>query len=140
MKSFILGLSLIALAGCTSTPKGARLVDGSDELPSIKAEKSDVLSKLNIGMSLKDFKVIFPEAYVGGQNRQTTAYEYVHVQKYVTQADMDRHFWVYGVGSPNARTKKEILWFYFFSNKLVKWGGPNDWPERPDLILETRVR
>jgi len=31
-------------------------------------------------------------------------------------------------------------WFYFYNNRLVQYGKPNDWPESPDLIIETRRR
>ena len=139
-RALILALVVVSvlLAGCATVPHGATLVDSPADLPSIQQEKAELLSKLKIGMPLSEFKQLVPEAYVGGQSGETTAYELKEVQKYVTQSDIDRqNFWV-GAGSPNARTSRQILWFYFYKDKLVKWGRPQDWPEHPDLIIENR--
>jgi len=138
-KILVAGL-LIALIGCATPPKGVRLVDSPKELPSIQSEKNKLLSQLTIGMLLSEFKKTVPGAYVAGQSRGTTAYELVYIQKYVTQSDIDRQNFVWGVGSPNAKTYRQVLWFYFYDGHLVQWGNPRDWPERPDLILEKRIR
>jgi len=37
---------------------------------------------------------------------------------------------------PGGQVKK--IWFYFFKDSLVQYGQPNDWPDKPNLILETR--
>jgi len=140
MRFIVKLLCLCVLAGCAAAPKGARVVDSPAELPSIQAEKSHVLSKLEIGMPLPEFSRIVPEAYVAGQSQETTAYEMVHTQKYVTKEDIDgQNFW-WGIGSPRARIHKQVLWFYFYKGRLVQWGEPQDWPARPDLILEKRIR
>ena len=65
------------LTGCASAPKGAVVVDGVDDLPSIQAKYSDQLSMLTIGMPHEEFQAIFPKAYVGGKSHKTTAYEIV---------------------------------------------------------------
>jgi len=133
-------LIFLSLGGCATVPKGAILVDSPAELPSVQQEKATLLSQLKIGSSLAAFKKLVPEAYVAGQNDQTTAYELSHLQKYVTQNDIDRQNFLWGAGSPNARTTKQVLWFYFYKDQLVKWGRPQDWPERPDVIIERRER
>lgn len=131
-------LVFLSLGGCATTPRGAVLVDSPTDLQSVQQEKAALLSRLKIGIPLAEFQQLAPEAYVAGQYEQTTAYELVHIQKYVTQNDIDRHNIIWGVGSPNARTAKQVLWFYFYKDRLVKWGKPQDWPERPDLIIERR--
>ena len=132
---------LISLAvGCATPPKGATVVDDPGDLPPLQAVLADKLSQLNIGMSLEDFRRLMPEAYVGGQSEATTAYEVAKNQKYVTQDDVDRQNFIWGAGSPRARSRREVLWFYFYKNQLVKWGRPQDWPDKPDIILEKRIR
>lgn len=131
---------VVITSGCATAPTGATIVDDPSNLPSVQAKYADRLGEIDIGMSLEEFKGVFPEAYVGGQNRQTTAYEIVDIQKYVTQADMDRQNLVWGAGSPNPRSHKQILWFYFYQDQLVRWGRPQDWPDRPDVIIEERDR
>ena len=135
--SLFAAVSLL-LAGCATVPHGASLVDGPAELPSIQQQNAALLSKLKIGMSLVEFQQLVPQAYVGGQNHETTAYELAQVQKYVTQADLSRQNFLWGAGSPNAKLSRQVLWFYFYKDQLVKWGRPQDWPERPDLIIEQR--
>jgi len=39
---------------------------------------------------------------------------------------------------PGGQVKK--MWFYFFRNTLVQYGQPNDWPDKPNLILETKQK
>ncbi|MBN1806667.1 MAG: trypsin-like peptidase domain-containing protein [Sedimentisphaerales bacterium] len=121
-------LTLITLAGCASPPMGSIVVNDESEIPSIQQKYSDKLSKLKVGMNVQSFHQLFPQAYVGGQSGKTTAYELIYAQKYVTQEDIDYQNFRWGYGSPKARTSKEILWFYFYDNKLVKWGRPQDWP------------
>lgn len=131
---------ILLLNGCATPPKNSSLVGTTDELPSIQEKYKNKLSKVRIGMTLTQYKLLFPEAYVGGQRLNTTAYELKNVQKYVTQSDMDRHnFWV-GFGSPRSKTKKQVLWFYFYKDILLKWGLPRDWPSKPDVIIEKRYR
>lgn len=140
MKNIYCLIVLFLLFGCASPPQGAHLVDSFSDLPSIQADFRQQLSQLKIGMTLSEFQKVLPKAYVGGQSHQITAYEVVNLQKYVTQADLDRQNFLIGFGSPRAKTNKQVLWFYFFKDKLVQWGQPKDWPKRPDLILEKRIR
>jgi len=107
--------------------------DPSAELPAVQEEKKDLFEKVKIGMSLTEFRDIMPEAYVAGQCGRLTAYELTHAQKYVTKGDIQwQNFW-WGVGSPKARTHQQKLWFYFYEDKLLQWGKPDDWPDQADI-------
>ena len=145
MKKLYFLIGLLLISGCATIPKGAVLVNGPEELPTIQREKAELLAKLSIGMPLSEFKNIFPEAYLAGQSNETIAYEIVSIYKYVTQHDIDNRniylFWLGPVGVGRevaARTEKQILWFYFYDNRLVQWGHPQDWPKRPDIVFEQR--
>lgn len=140
-KKILIPVAITALvAGCASAPRGAELVDHPGQLTPIQQAYADRLSRIKIGMTLDQFKDRVPEAYVGGQNEETTAYELTRSAKYVTQDDIDRQNYWWGAGSPRAKTEKQVLWFYFYKDKLVKWGRPGDWPQNPDKIIEIRER
>lgn len=141
---FVVCFFAIVFASCASPPTGSIIVNNTSEIPSIQKKHSNTLSKVHVGMSLQEFRQLFPQAYVGGQSGNTTAYELIDTQKYVTQDDIDRQNFLWGFGSPTARTSKEILWFYFYKDKLVKWGRPQDWPgpsdmPAPDSVNEERT-
>lgn len=93
-------------------------------------------------MPLEDFRLLFPEAYVYGQNERTTAYELKDSQKFRLKADQDLRPLDSALGLYRApiRTSSQLLWFYFNGEKLVKWGKPQDWPDKPDVIIEKRNR
>ncbi len=131
----LVSMVLLPVCGCATAPKGVLMTNKPEtELPSIQEEKSDVLSQIQPGMPLSRFQEILPEAYLCGQNGAVSAYELKHSQKYVTKGDVEwQNFW-WGVGSPKARTYKQVLWFYFHENRLVKWGAPETWPTHEDLI------
>ncbi len=128
-------LSAVLFQGCASGPLKSELKD-------IRQTNAPRLAKLRTGMPLQDFKSTFPEAYAAGQNGETTGYELRLVQKYIDDADwagrpLDKAL---GFVPPQTRVDVQVLWFYFYTDRLVKWGRPNDWPERPDKILEVRER
>jgi hypothetical protein len=133
-------LILGILGGCATAPKNASLVDGPEDVPSAQESLAGRLDKIQPGTSLADFRAAFPDSYVRAQRGSQTAYEIVRVQKFVTQQDINRqNFWV-GFGSPQARSVRQTLWFYFYQDVLVQWGQPNDWPPAPDKIIEIRQR
>ena len=128
-------LSPVLLQGCATGPLKSELQD-------IRQVNAPRLAKLEIGMPLEKFQAVIPEAFVAGQNAATTGYELRLEQKYIDDQDwqgrpLDRAI---GFVPPRKRTDVQVLWFYFFTNRLVKWGRPNDWPDRPDQILEFRNR
>lgn len=135
-----LPLLIAILVGCATAPKGAIVVDDPHDVPSLQQQMAGQLGKLAIGMSLEDFMSAVPDAYVAGQKLDTTAYEVARSTKYVTQDDLDRQNLVWGAGKPRAKSKREVLWFYFYTGRLVQWGAPDAWPDKPDVILEMRTR
>jgi len=94
----------VIISGC-ATSGGYPVVNSENELPSIQQKHSYKLSKLNVGMSLEDFRQLFPKAYVGGQYKRTTAYELADIQYYVTQDDICL---LYTSPSPRDRTRSRM--------------------------------
>jgi len=128
-------LLLVFLQGCATGPLKSELKD-------IRQVNAAKLAYIKTGMSLKEFQAVFPEAYPAGQNEETSSYELRLEQKYIDDADwggrsLDRSI---GFVPPRKRLDVQVLWFYFYTERLVKWGRPNDWPEKPDKILEIRQR
>ncbi len=136
--SFQIIAILFFVSGCAVVPPNTSVVNSVDELPTIQEVMTDKLSKLKIGMQFDDFAKILPEAHVAGQNGGTDAYEISIIQKYMTQKDKDYYTFYQGFSTPQARTNKQVLWFYFYKGILVSWGRPQDWPTKPDLIIEQR--
>ena len=134
--TFIAAAAVVLLAGCATAPAGVPVVDGPAALPPIQKQDAAVLSQLSIGMPLSEFRKIVPQAFVAGQSGKTTAYELDDLQKFVTKSDIDRQDLIWGAGSPGAHTFKQVLWFYFYESRLVKWGRPQDWPPHPELIVK----
>jgi hypothetical protein len=121
---------LLSLLGCGPQFAG--------EIRPIQQVYADRLSQLEIGMSLAEFRGIFPEAYPGGQKGTTTAY---HLESKQVIRDRRRKLdQAFGVYTPQNVVSEQSLWFYFYDDRLAQWGRPNDWPERPDLIIENRSR
>ena len=114
---FLLPL-LIIYAGC-ATSGGNKVVDNVGELPSIQRVYSKQLSELHIGSSFTEFERVFPQAYIAGKNGKTTGYELKYTQSYVTQADIDYQNFMWGCGSPKPHSHSQVLWFYFYNNKLI---------------------
>lgn len=126
----------VLIGGCAS-PAPHR-----SELQDIRQVNSERLSRVWIGMPRSEFSQIFSDAYVGGQSGETTAFELALKQQYVADEDwgdrdLDRSI---GLAPPKPRTDTQVLWFYFYGDKLVKWGRPNDWPANPDETIEVRVK
>jgi hypothetical protein len=36
--------------------------------------------------------------------------------------------------------ESRVTWFYFYNNKLVQYGLPNDWPADPDRVIQIQSR
>lgn len=132
----ILVVSISLAFGCVHNPETV------EKPTSIYEANAERLKRVRVGMSLEDFQSLFPEAYPGGQSGQTTAYELKHSQEYILKSEkrfrpLDQHFGIY---QPPINRDTQLLWFYFFSERLVQWGKPNDWPSQPDKIIEIRQR
>lgn len=89
---------------------------------------SEKLDQISLGMSKKEVKAILPDAHTRGQT-------YVG-DKIVEALELQHNYWS-GVGGSLI---KDFMWFYFYEDRLVKWGKPNDWPREADLIIEKRNR
>ena len=121
-------VALAALAACATPPPGAERVHNAAEVPSLQKREAGRLDRIKVGMSIAEFKTVFPEAYVGGQSGAVVAYELSDAKLYVTDNDMLRQNLLLGFGSPSPHGQKQVLWFYFRGDALVKWGNPQDWP------------
>ncbi|MDB6031976.1 MAG: hypothetical protein JWM16_2314 [Verrucomicrobiales bacterium] len=129
MKSNLLLICLL-LVGCAAPSQ--------QDIRPIQAVYAKQLAELKIGMPLEEFRKAFPEAYPQGQKADTTAYEIE-----LKQVILDRRRQVdaaLGLYNPQNIIDVQRLWFYFYNNRLAQWGRPQDWPERPDLIIERRIR
>lgn len=131
---FVVAILISCVSGCARAPRGAVVISDRSELNTIQLAQSELLEKIKIGMSLSEFRQLVPEAYVSGQNNEITAYELAYEKKYVTRGDMERQRWIFGFGSPHARTYKQVIWFYFCQDRLVQWGKSNVWPQKPNII------
>ena len=113
----------------TAVALGSAIVGTACSTQSVTERYANELSQVHPGISLSDFRLIMPKAIVAGQNliggNRIDAYEVSHEHMYDTSLGL---------------TREEKLWFYFMDEKLVKWGPPGAWPERADLVVETRSR
>lgn len=88
-------------------------------------------------MTKSQFYSLFPEAVPrGAKNYPTGVVEGLEVNV--------AHYSFTPTGNPNYNVitgmEGQPKWFYFFNNRLVQYGNPNDWPENPDMIIELRIR
>ena len=115
--------AMLGLLGCTP----------AESVP--LAEYQTTVASIKLGISKQDFLKVFPRAEArGAKSMPKGNVELLEVTVY------RYHF---GPTSepewnsvPGGQVKK--VWFYFYNGLLVQFGNPNDWPEHPDLILETR--
>ena len=108
----------VGAAGCGSTKN-------------IREHYAEQLAELRIGMTVAEFREILPNAYLGGQTGETTAYivkAYTrHAARFVSE---DTNGW---------GRAAEHLYFYFVNDKLVRWGKPGDW-KTPSLDVDVKVK
>ena len=116
--------TILIIIGCTSTG-----------LP--QKTYYQKLSTIKLGMSKSKFRNIFPTSIPRGAKKYKkgsvevleVSYEYY---SFMPTGNRNRNGLTGMEGQPQ--------WFYFYNNKLVQYGNPNDWPSRPDLIIEKRIR
>jgi hypothetical protein len=100
-----------------------------------QAEYQSTVATIKLGISRQEFLKLFPKAEArGAKSFPKGSVEVLEVVVY------RYHF---GPTSepewntvPGGQVKK--VWFYFYNDKLVQFGNPNDWPQNPDLIVELR--
>jgi hypothetical protein len=127
MKSIILAFAILltSITGCATQG----------------ISKNDFYAKsrsVSIGMTKGQFYEIFQDAVPRGARQYPGG-----VVEVLEVGVAEYHFLPTGQStSRNEWTGMESHpeWFYFFNNRLAQYGKPNDWPERPDLIIETRSR
>lgn len=78
--------------------------------------------------TVKQFQKVFPEAYVGGQSHDLTAYV-VGKSGYSPFAPG---------ADPWTGMVDEQLYFYFRDGILVQWGRPRDWKSDIDVTVRQR--
>jgi len=125
LKSTLISVLLVSVAcGCA-----ANAVTSDDYGKGVR--------KVELGMSKAAFYREFPKAlprgarqYPGGPIEVIE----VRVSKYsfVPTGNPDRN--------PLTGTESDLQWFYFYNDRLVQYGMPNDWPRDPDTIIELRLR
>jgi len=124
---------LIYISGC-GHPKDAAVVHDRSELSSIEYAKSEILKNIKTGMSFDEFHQLVPEAYLTAEHNDMKAYELVYEQKYVSHGEMAvQNLGTLGMQRPSARKYKQVRWFYFFQDHLVKWGYPETWPLKSEI-------
>lgn len=119
MRTFILPLFMLALAGC---------VDGS-------AEFGYRLRQVDIGMSKREVFSVFGEAVPRGAKQYPNGIVEVLEVRHDGYAPFDTR------ADPwTGYVKEPPTWFYFYNGRLVQYGAANDWPADPDKIIEIRHR
>lgn len=133
-KLLMVSALLIYISGC-GPPKGAAVVHNRSELSSIESAKSEILKNTKTGMSFDEFHQLVPDAYLTAEHNGMKAYELVYEQKYVSHGEMAvQNLGSFGLNRPAAKKYKQVLWFYFFQDHLVKYGYPETWPQNPNII------
>jgi len=122
----------VLLSACHSVPPEAVRVQSYQEIPSLPEREKERLNRLSPGMPFADFEQIFPEAFRVAMDERTFAYELAHVITYAT-----RHHSTDPLSSlltgPDVHTHRQVLWFYFVEDTLIKWGNPRDWPSPREI-------
>lgn|GEM_PF-796063 len=113
-----------ALAGCAS--------GGLD-----RDEYYERLRGISLGVEKNDFLQTFPEAIPRGARQYPNGTVEVMELSYEYYAFMPT-----GNTNRNEITGMEaqLQWFYFYNDTLIQYGNPNDWPQNPDIIIESRAR
>ena len=119
-------LLLMGLAGCQSSGINAKQYNNS-------------LAQVQLGMTKQEFVQLFPsatprgaKAYPGGS---VEVLEQI-VADYRFAPSYDPSYARNTMTGVESRT----TWFYFYNNKLVQYGLPNDWPLDPDRVIQIQAR
>ena len=99
------------------------------DIKPIQSVYASQLAQMKTGMSLGEFKAIFPCAYPAAQNGATTAYE-VSLRQVIYDRRRPGDA-ALGFYTPENLVDDQRLWFYFYEDGLVQWGRPQDWPQHP---------
>ncbi|MBO9484502.1 MULTISPECIES: hypothetical protein [Gammaproteobacteria] len=86
-------------------------------------------------MSKKEFASLFPEVKPRGAKR------YPGGTVEVLELLVDEYSFIpsgHKKRNPLTGMESTVTWFYFYNNKLIQYGQPQDWPAEPDTIIEVR--
>lgn len=103
-----------------------------------KKEYYRTLRNVELGMLKTDFIQLFPDSLPRGAKKypngtiEVMEIAYGEYSFFPSGKNASRNEWT-GVES-------QTQWFYFYNNKLIQYGNPEDWPADPDLIIEKRER
>ena len=89
----------------------------------------DELLTISIGMSKSEVVDVFNGKILPRGQKDVNG-------SIIEALELQHNYWS-GVGG---RLISDKMWFYFYDNKLIKWGYPDDWPESPDIIIEKRIK
>lgn len=122
--SFVIAflVSVLMIIGCTNVGMS-------------KKQFNKKMQNIEVGMSKEAFLKILPKA----EPRGAKAYSKGTVEV-LAVAVSEYHFYPTGEGVRNPVTGNEsrAKWFYFFQNKLIQYGNPEDWPKEADLTIEVQ--
>lgn len=123
-KIIILTIVTLFIIGCASTGLN-------------RDDYNNKLLQVNLGMPKSEFRKIFPESIPRGAKQYSNGAVEVLEVLYAYYSFMPT-----GNRNRNELTgmESQSQWFYFYNNRLVQYGNPNDWPKDADLIIEKRVK
>lgn len=119
--SIVVCSAILFVAGCSNNVY-------SLSYSSINSAYAQQLDQITPGMTKSEVRQILPDLVARGQN--------ISSGQNIEALELQHNYWA-GVGGQLVRDR---LWFYFQNGKLVKWGQPNDWPQKADLVIENRIR
>lgn len=94
------------------------------------------LHNVKLGMSKSEFVQLFPDSVPRGAKKYPNgAVEVMEItfgeySFFPSGKSANRNEWT-GVES-------QAQWFYFYNDKLIQYGNPEDWPANPDVVIENR--
>ena len=93
------------------------------EVPSLQKREAGRLDRIKVGMSIAEFKTVFPEAYVGGQSGAVVAYELQQHPGYTLPTTTCSAKICCSASVAQARAgQKQVLWFYFRGDATRRMG------------------
>ncbi len=101
--------------------RSVREISSTEMLPTVRDRHADSFAKLEPGMSVQQFRVLFQNAAFVEQRKLDGG---AVGDAYSVQLQEKLRY----KGERYVFTHKDEQWFYFSDGKLVKWGEPNKWP------------
>lgn len=94
------------------------------------------LRNVQLGMSKSQFVQLFPDSLPRGAKKypngtvEVMEITFGEYSFFPSGKNASRNEWT-GVES-------QVQWFYFYNDKLIQYGNPEDWPANPDIVIENR--